>query len=201
MADVMAGGTPDAAAELSPSEQQLVRELTDRAREGGLKLTDEDGLLGRDVDLFVGVASIGNDPAWEDGGPNGRFARYWTSRGLGELDQTAQTRRDVLARLLPRLAIADQCTIESRFLHVKGTRHSYRIHLGSGNVMITPGDRYLCIVPRREAGPDLGYLPFEGDLTLSVIVSKAMLLASSRCASGIPSGKSARLNRRASRRW
>ena len=131
----------------------------------------------RDVDLFVGVASIGNDPAWQDAGPNGRFARYWVSHGFGELNQTAQTRRDLLARLLPRLAIAGQCTIESRFLHVKGTRHSYKIHLGSGNIMITPGDRYLCIVPRPDAGPDLGYLPFEGDLTLSVIVSKAMLLA------------------------
>ncbi len=131
----------------------------------------------RDVDLFVGVASVGNDPAWEDGGPNGRFARYWASQGFRELDQTAQTRRDLLGRLLPRLAIAGQCTIEGRFLHVNGTRHSYKIHLGSGNVIITPGDRYLCIVPRRDAGPDLGYLPFEGDLTLSVIVSKAMLLA------------------------
>ena len=131
----------------------------------------------RDVDLFVGVASIGNDPAWEDGGPNGRFAPYWASYSFGELDQTAQTRRDLLARLLPRLAIAGQCTIEGRFLHVNGTRHSYKIHLGSGNVMITPGDRYLCIIPRRDVGPDLGYLPYEGDLTLPVIVSKAMLLA------------------------
>ena len=43
--------------------------------------------------------------------------------------------------------------------------------------MITPGDRYLCIIPRRDVGPDLGYLPYEGDLTLPVIVSKAMLLA------------------------
>ena len=43
--------------------------------------------------------------------------------------------------------------------------------------MITPGDRYLCIVPRRDACLDLAYRPFEGDLTLSVIVSKAMLLA------------------------
>jgi hypothetical protein len=43
--------------------------------------------------------------------------------------------------------------------------------------MITPGNRYLCIVPRPDAGPDPGDLPFEGDLTLSVIVSKAMLLA------------------------
>jgi hypothetical protein len=131
----------------------------------------------RDVDLFVSVASIGNDPTWEDGGPNGRFGRYWTTHGFSELDQTAQTRRDLLSRLLPRLAIGGQCTIEGRFLHVNGTRNSYKIHLGSGNVMITPGDRYLCIVPRRDVGLDLGYLPFEGDLTLSVIVSKAMLLA------------------------
>jgi hypothetical protein len=26
----------------------------------------------RDVDLFVGVASVGNDPTWQDGGPEGR---------------------------------------------------------------------------------------------------------------------------------
>src|ERR1043165_5133987 len=25
----------------------------------------------RDVDLFVGVASVGNDPTWSDGGPHG----------------------------------------------------------------------------------------------------------------------------------
>ena len=30
----------------------------------------------RDVDLFVGVASVGNDPAWADGGPEGRFRDY-----------------------------------------------------------------------------------------------------------------------------
>lgn len=131
----------------------------------------------RDVDLFVGVTSIGNDPTWQDGGPNGRFAQYWTSYGFSELNHAAQTRRDLLGRLLPRLAIASQCTIEDRFLYVKGTRHTYKIHLGSGNIMITPGDRYLCIVPSPGANPDLGYLPFEGDLTLSVVVSKAMLLA------------------------
>ncbi|WP_279592235.1 hypothetical protein [Streptomyces sp. KS 21] len=27
----------------------------------------------RDVDLFVGVAGVGNDPAGQDGGPVGRF--------------------------------------------------------------------------------------------------------------------------------
>lgn len=131
----------------------------------------------RDVDLFVGVASVGNDPTWQDGGPGGRFRAYWTSYGFGELNQSAETRRDILTRLLPRLAIGGQCAIEGRYLHVKGSRHTYKIHLGSANVLMTPNDQYLCIVPTSATGPDPGYLPFEGDRTLAVILSKAMLLA------------------------
>ncbi len=133
----------------------------------------------RDVDLFVGVSSVGNDPTWQDGGPEGRFQGYWTSYGFGELGQSALTRRDLLTRLLPRLAIGGRCSIDGRFLLVRGTRHTYKIHLGSGNILITPGDRYLCIVPtsRRGAGAETGYLPFEGDRTLAVILSKAMMLA------------------------
>lgn len=132
----------------------------------------------RDVDLFVGVASVGNDPAWQDGGPDGRFQEYWTSYGFGELNQSAETRRALLDRLIPRLAMADRCTVEGRFLHVKGERHTYKIHLGSGNILMTPNDQYLCIVPKTGGtAAGTGYLPFEGDRTLAVILSKAMLLA------------------------
>ncbi|MEU5398761.1 DUF4132 domain-containing protein [Streptomyces sp. NPDC005963] len=132
----------------------------------------------RDVDLFVGVASVGNDPTWQDGGPAGRFRDYWHSFAFGELSRTAQTRGELLTRLLPRLAIGDRCTVEGRFLHVQGELHLYRIHLGSGNILIAPMDRYLCIVPGgRSSAADSGYLPFEGDSTLAVILSKAMLLA------------------------
>ncbi|MGW3913860.1 DUF4132 domain-containing protein [Streptomyces sp. NPDC005070] len=132
----------------------------------------------RDVDLFVGVSSVGNDPTWQDGGPGGRFQEYWTSYGFGDLNETAQTRRALLDRLIPRLAIADRCTLEGRFLHVKGERHTYKIHLGSGNILMSPNDQYLCIVPKSAAGgPRAGYLPFEGDGMLAVILSKAMLLA------------------------
>jgi hypothetical protein len=45
--------------------------------------------------------------------------------------------------------------------------------------MMEPNDQYLCIVPSR--GPSYRtaelLLPFEGDITLSVIISKAMMLA------------------------
>ncbi|MFJ4277980.1 DUF4132 domain-containing protein [Streptomyces massasporeus] len=132
----------------------------------------------RDVDLFVGVASIGNDPTWQDGGPDGRFREYWTSYGFGELNASAETRRTLLDRLIPRLAIADRCTLEGRFLHVRGDRHTYKIHLGSGNILMTPNDQYLCIVPKSApTAPGAGYLPYEGDRMLSVILSKAMMLA------------------------
>jgi hypothetical protein len=43
---------------------------------------------------------------------------------------------------------------------------------------MSPDDSYLCIVPGRSADPLAGvFLPFEGDQTLGVIVSKAFLLA------------------------
>ncbi len=132
----------------------------------------------RDIDLFVGVASVGNDPTWQDGGPEGRYREYWASYGFGELSQSAETRRMLLERLVPRLAIADRCTVEGRFLHVTGSRRTYKIHLGSGNILMTPNDQYLCIVPKADpAAPQAGYLPFEGDRMTAVILSKAVLLA------------------------
>jgi hypothetical protein len=61
---------------------------------------------------------------------------------------------------------------------VKGDIRTYKIHLGSGNILMAPNDRYLCIVPKQTtAGANKVFLPFEGDGTLSVILSKAFLLA------------------------
>lgn len=131
----------------------------------------------RDVDLFVGVASVGNDPAWSDGGPEGRFRDYWRDYAFGDLGETAKTRADVLDRLLPRLKIASRCRLDGKFLFVRGELRTYKIHLGSGNILMEPNDQYLCIVPgRNEDSGDL-FLPFEGDRMLAIILSKAFLLA------------------------
>jgi hypothetical protein len=133
----------------------------------------------RDVDLFVGVASVGNDPTWQDGGPAGRYRDYWQGYCFGELSGTATTRRQVLERLVPRLRIAARCSFSDRFLVVRGDKRTYKVHLGSGNVLMEPNDQYLCIVPDSpsRAKPDDLFLPFEGDNTLSIIISKAILLA------------------------
>ncbi len=136
----------------------------------------------RDVDLFVGVCSVGNDPEWQDRGEGGNFGGYWHRFSFGDLSAPAKTRREVLERLLPRLKIAAQCSLQDKFLVVRGSLRTYKIHLGSSNILMEPNDRYLCIVPDRGrvalAGEQNVFLPFEGDNTLAVILSKAFLLAS-----------------------
>jgi hypothetical protein len=134
----------------------------------------------RDVDLFVGVCSIGNDAAWQDHGEIEGGGTYWRGYSFGDLSASAKTRRDVLERLLPKLRIARQCSLDEKYLVVTGSVRTYKIHLGSGNILMEPNDQYLCIVPERggaSAKSDAVLLPFEGDNTLSIILSKAFLLA------------------------
>jgi hypothetical protein len=129
----------------------------------------------RDVDLFVGVTSVAADPSWLDHGPE-RFHAYWREYAFGELTESAVSRREALAAVLPGLRIADRCTLEDRFLVVRGNLRTYRIHLGSANILMEPDSRYLCIVPARTAAPKV-YLPFGDDDRLAVILSKAQMLA------------------------
>jgi hypothetical protein len=132
--------------------------------------------LMRDVDLFVSVANIGNDPTL--GVRNGgAYGDYWSATAFGELTETARTRHAVLWDLLPGLTIADRCRLEGRFLVVDGRLRTYRIHLGSSNIRMEPNDQYLCIVQDHQNAGDRVRLPFEGDNILSLILSKAFLLA------------------------
>src|SRR5262249_1705139 len=135
--------------------------------------------------LFVSVCGIAADPAWRDGGvrrPD--YDTYWQRWAFADLSVSAANRRDVLDRLLPRLNIAGRCSLSEKFLVVRGDLRTYKIHLGSGNILMSPNDQYLCIVQGRAAaakddpGPVL--LPFEGDSVLSLILSKAFLLANDR---------------------
>jgi hypothetical protein len=128
----------------------------------------------RDVDLFVSVASIALDPEWADRGDDPHFP-YWREHSFGDLTQTAVVRGEALARLVPKLKIAPRLELTGRYLRVQGRLNNYKIHIGSGNVLIEPDDRYLCIVPA--SGRATVMLPFEGDQLLSIIMSKAALLA------------------------
>ncbi|MCW5772883.1 MAG: DUF4132 domain-containing protein [Rhodospirillaceae bacterium] len=133
----------------------------------------------RDIDLFVSVCSVGNDPNWFDGGPEGRYRDYWHDYAFGALSGLGEQRRMILEGVIPRLRIAAQCHVDKRDLIVAGTRRTYKIHLGSGNVRMAPNDAYLCIVLDRTEAAKTGTvrLPFEGDQMLALILSKAFLLA------------------------
>ena len=131
----------------------------------------------RDVDLFVAVTSVANDPGWTDGGPEGRFGGYWRDYAFGDLSQNAETRRALIASIAPRLTIADRLEVTGKFLIVQGKRQKYAIHFGSSNIQILPSNRYLCIVPgRAPRETETIKLPFAGDSLLSIILSKAFLL-------------------------
>ena len=104
----------------------------------------------RDVDLFVGVTSIGNDPNWQDGG-NQQMNTYWQEYSFKELTASAKVRKSTLEFIVPKLKIKDQCSFEGNYLVVEGKVRTYKIHLGSGNILMKPNDQYLCIVPRSKA--------------------------------------------------
>lgn len=133
----------------------------------------------RDVDLFVGVASVGNDPNWQDNGGLQAFTTYWQNYAFGDLGELSKNRKQLLERLIPRLKIAQNCQFEGNFLKVQGKWRTYKIHIGSSNILMEPNDQYLCIIPdsKKIREEDTVYLPFEGDRILSLIISKAILLA------------------------
>jgi len=133
----------------------------------------------RDVDLFVGVASVGNDPTWQDSGGVPAYRDYWTTYSFGDLSEVAKNRREILTNLVPRLKIGKVAEVRDKFLVVKGKLRTYKIHIGSTNILMEPNDQYLCIVPDRSQKnfTENVFLPFEGDTGLSIILSKAFLLA------------------------
>ena len=133
----------------------------------------------RDVDLFVSIAGVAADPEFPLSAP-AEWVAVWRGRAFDELTPLGLGRRDLLERILPSLPIADQLELDDRYLVVGGKLKRYRIHLGSGNVMLEPDNRHLCILAgggRRPGEPGYVWLPFAGDDGLSVILSKAMLLA------------------------
>ena len=137
----------------------------------------------RACDLFTAVASIAADPTWLDRGQEAQHPSqwgqttetYWRNVNTGDLVESGKRRHAMLARIVPRLAIADNLSLSDKALVVKGTRHTYEIHLGSGAASLN--GRHICIVPKNTAMADKVWLPFEGDRTLSIIISKAVLLA------------------------
>jgi hypothetical protein len=134
----------------------------------------------RDVDLFVSVANVANDPDWQERRVQTWDAHQrlaWDQNEHGELSPVGESRLSALARILPKLKIASKCSLDDRSLFVKGRLAEYSIHLGTANVMILPRNQYLCIVAPASNAARGVFLPFDNDTMLSIILSKAVMLA------------------------
>ncbi|MDO6142286.1 DUF4132 domain-containing protein [Paenarthrobacter aurescens] len=130
----------------------------------------------RDVDLFTAVAAIGPDPGWADH-PNGNVRDYWGASHKAALSESAQTRREYLSEILPRTILSQCSRLSDRHLIVQGKHRSYKIHLGSGNILMDPDDSYLCIVQAPGSPGQRIFLPFEEKAgRLATILSKAFML-------------------------
>ncbi len=136
MIDVTTGQGQDGG-ELPAADEQLLRELTERARTGGLRLTGEGGLLGRLTKMVVEGALEGelddhlgyekNDPAGRNGGNsrNGHRAKtVLTEAGPVELsvprDRESSFEPKIVARRQRRLTGVEDLVIS---LSAKGLTH------------------------------------------------------------------------------
>ena len=136
MTDVTTG-RDQAGAELSAADEQVLRELTERARTGGLKLTGEGGLLGKltkmvvegvlegELDDHLGYAR--HEPAGRDGGNsrNGhRTKTVLTDTGPVEIavprDRDASFEPKIVAKRQRRLSGVDEMVVS---LSAKGLTH------------------------------------------------------------------------------
>src|ERR1700756_4572053 len=136
MTDVTTGQDQDAA-ELSAADEQVLCELTERARAGGLKLTGEGGLLGKLTKMVVEGALEGelddylgygkHDPEGRDGGNsrNGHRAKtVLTETGPVEIsvprDRDSSFEPKIVAKRQRRLTGVDEMVIS---LSAKGLTH------------------------------------------------------------------------------
>src|SRR5215510_3379178 len=123
--------------ELPAADEQLLRELTERAREGGLRLTGEGGLLGKLTKMVIEGALEGelddhlgygkHDPAGRDGGNsrNGRRAKtVLTEAGPVEVsvprDRDSSFEPKIVAKRQRRLTGIEEIVIS---LSAKGLTH------------------------------------------------------------------------------
>jgi hypothetical protein len=160
-----------------PSKRLTDRELrVELEVEAAEETMDQKKGVIRHADLFVSVAGIASEPIWGERGV--AFDGYWRRVAFGALTESGKVRHAVLRELLPGLTIAPRCRLEEIYLVVEGKLRTYRIHLGFGNILMEPDSQQLSVAESRlNAVETRARIPFEGDHILSIILSKAFMLA------------------------
>ncbi|NIG54467.1 DUF4132 domain-containing protein [Chitinophaga sp. Cy-1792] len=129
----------------------------------------------RDVDMIVSVSSIGNEnkPVTEVMEKARTYYEDYTKRSLSPI---GIVRRDILQLLLPHMVYSDRFRIDDQYVHVTGTLANYNIHIATGQATNVATGLGVHIAPSFSRNAGL-FLPDEGDIMLTVILSKANFLA------------------------
>ena len=134
----------------------------------------------RDVDLFTTVCAIGEDENWRDEGDRS-IGVLGDRMTMQELSVVVLLRADILARVLPRMPMANRCRLEPLHLEVQGQLGRYRISLvwGLAAMVADTNVRWLKIPQKLlSAVPlELPDLPIDLDYRTEMILRKAYLLA------------------------
>ena len=162
MTDVTTSQSQDPV-ELSAADEQVLRELTERARAGGLRLTGEGGLLGKLTKMVIEGALEGemddhlgyarHDPAGRDGGNSRNGHRPKTLiTGAGPVELSVPRDRDssfepkIVAKRQRRLTGAGELVIS---LSAKGLTHGeIAAHLAEVYGADVPGQTITAITDR-----------------------------------------------------
>jgi hypothetical protein len=137
----------------------------------------------RHCDLFTSVAAVSIDPEWTDRGANAAHPsqydtlyRNWREQQDKPLPPSAEVRRDMLKVIIKGMSASDRLSIDGKHIRVTGKLRRYSIHMGSAAVHIDDNQQHICIIPDNSLSPPKTTLPFDGDTTLSTILSKIILL-------------------------
>jgi hypothetical protein len=137
----------------------------------------------RDLDLFVSVTTVANDPVWlEKFSGERRLAHYWEQAAHGAMDALIGNRREMLSLLYGSTLPGDQFELGERELIVRGSLASYRIDLATGNVLMESTGKWLSVDARRPIEADdrrlARWLPiFDDDEILRRIMVRSGILA------------------------
>ncbi|WP_291363770.1 DUF4132 domain-containing protein [Acetobacter sp. UBA5411] len=141
----------------------------------------------RDVDLMVSAAAsnITFDPETLFSIPD--LALWRRQEGLGDIalpkephfGSIALGRRQLLEALLPEIDTDGAVSLEKHNALINGKCHRYRIHLGSGDIMVLPQQRQLVVENRKLASLKKGlpsYRPLHDDVQMDSILQKILML-------------------------
>lgn len=130
----------------------------------------------RDMDLFIAITSIANDPELSLKTEQQEYYREEFNKGYFSDNATAKIRKQVISVIAPSLGLLP--SFDKNFLIVQGKLNKYRINLGSGFAQLADSQKHINLLPdiKPMKKSKKVHAPIQDDETLYIILAKALFL-------------------------